>query len=163
MIENISFRSIDTSDQDFMWEMMMYASHENTLESVKINPDLARYVINWGREGDEGIIILKANNPVGAVWIRLWTEFNKGYGYINNEVPEIVIAVVPNERGKSLGTLMLTKFLNQLNSTYDTVSMSVRSDNPAVKLYKRNRFIKVEGSEIVNRIGGTSFIMKKLM
>ena len=42
---------------------------------------------------------------------------------------------------------------------FEAVSLSVRGDNTAVRLYERVGFIKIPGSEILNRTGEISFNM----
>jgi hypothetical protein len=39
------------------------------------------------------------------------------------------------------------------------VSLSVRADNPARRLYERAGFRPVAGSDVTNRVGGTSLTM----
>jgi hypothetical protein len=47
-----------------------------------------------------------------------------------------------------------------LFSRYAGMSLSVRADNPAVRLYERVGFRKVVGTESVNRVGTTSYTMR---
>lgn len=42
---------------------------------------------------------------------------------------------------------------------FPAVSLSVRADNPVVRLYERMEFTKVSGSKIVNRVGVESYNM----
>jgi predicted GNAT family N-acyltransferase len=74
---------------------------------------------------------------------------DKGFGYIDDSIPELAIAVLPEYRGRRIGTELLMKVLASAQSTYPAISLSVRADNPVVKLYQRTGFTKVEGSEIM--------------
>ena len=51
------------------------------------------------------------------------------------------------------------QILEMAKPNFSAVSLSVRADNPVVRLYERSGFVKVVGSEVVNRIGGGSFTM----
>ena len=91
--------------------------------------------------------------------MRLWLDEDKGYGYISDTIPELAIAVLPDYRGRGVGTDLLTEILSVAKNTFSAVSLSVRADNPVVRLYERQGFIKVPDSEIVNRVGVASYNM----
>ena len=146
-------------DESTLWVMLMCAARESPLAMVKANPDLARYVSGWGRKGDLGVIAAQDKTAVGAAWIRLWTENDCGYGYVAEDVPELAIAVTPEMRGKGIGSALLTKVLELAQSEFSAVCLSVRDDNPALRLYKRVGFARVAGSEVTNRTGTVSFTM----
>lgn len=152
-------RQLTEADEPILWQMLMHASHEPTLESVKAQPYLARYAADWGCVGDLGFTALVSGVPVGAAWLRLWLGAGKGFGYVNDATPELALSVLPQYRGKGLGTRLLAQVLAAARGLYPAVSLNVRADNPAVRLYQRAGFIKVEGSEIINRTGGMSFNM----
>ena len=139
--------------------MLMHASHEPTLESVKAQPYLARYAAGWGRVGDSGIVVFVSGVPVGAAWLRLWSDADKGFGYIDDATPELAMAVLPQYRYHGLGTQLLSRVLAAAKGFHSAVSLNVRANSHAVRLYQRVGFVKVAGSEIVNRTGGVSFNM----
>jgi GNAT superfamily N-acetyltransferase len=67
-----------------------------------------------GRKGDRALIAFnKDNQPVGAAWYRLFKENQKGYGYVDDNTPELGIAVIDAERGKGIGTLLIKKLFEQ--------------------------------------------------
>ena len=147
---NYIIRAATAKDELTVWEMLRYASHEPSIESVRKQPYLARYAIDWGRVGDLGCI---AQNElhIGMSWLRLWQEADKGYGYVSDTIPELAIAVLPDYRGQGVGTDLLVRILEMAKARFSAVSLSVRADNPVVRLYERTGFIKVSGSEIINR------------
>ena len=156
---NYEFRQLNEADEPIVWQMLMHASHEPTLESVKSQPALARYAAGWGRIGDAGWAGFVSGVPVGAAWWRLWSAAEKGFGYIDDATPELAMSVLPQYRGEGLGTLLLAQVLAAAKGLYPALSLNVRADNPVVRLYQRVGFVKVEGSEIINRTGGISFTM----
>ncbi len=159
MNNEFSIRLLGSQDEPILWEMLMYAAHESSLRAVKANPDLIRYVENWGRIGDTGVVIEQESVPIGAAWLRLWPSDEKGYGYINDNIPELAIALLPNFRGLGIGTKLLKQILTIAQDHFPAVSLSIRADNPALRLYQRIGFMPVADSEVINRTGGRSFTM----
>lgn len=154
-----TIRALTPEDELIVWEMMRHAAHEPSVDAVRQQPSLARYAINWGRPGDSGCVVVKDAEAIGAAWFRLWTGDDKGYGYISDDIPEVAVAVLPDYRGQGIGTALLTQLLNLANGHYPAISLNVRQDNAALRLYERLGFVKVSGSEKVNRVGGISFNM----
>jgi ribosomal protein S18 acetylase RimI-like enzyme len=115
--------------------------------------------LDWGRVGDVGYVSFADMSPIGAAWLRLWLGEEKGFGYVRDEIPELAIAVVPDFRGQGVGTKLLEQILNIAKMKYPAVSLSVRSNNPVLRLYERNGFLKIPGSDVVNRLGEVSFNM----
>jgi ribosomal protein S18 acetylase RimI-like enzyme len=152
-------RSLMVEDESIVWEMLRYAAHESSIESVRQQPYLARYALNWGRMGDLGYVALIDTIPIGAALLRLWLGEDKGFGYVKDEIPELAIAVVPEYRGQGIGSRLLTQILGTAKMKYPAISLSVRANNPVVRLYERTGFMKIPGSEVVNRAGEVSFNM----
>ena len=158
---NYIIRSIAPAHALFLWEMLYQAIYvpegsPPPPRDIVNAPELGRYVRDWGRVDDTGFIAIDAETrqPVGAVWLRLMTEENPGYGYIDDQTPELSIAVSPPHRGRGVGTLLLTRLLQETEGIYKAVLLSVSSDNPAVRLYER------AGFEVVSN-NGTSLTMKR--
>ena len=105
---------------------------------------VARYVKGWGREGDTAVVALTDGFPVGAAWYRLFAAAEPGYGFVDEETPELTIAVVPSRRGRGLGDELLTALFQALRGdSFAAVSLSVEPDNPALAFYERHGFAKV--------------------
>jgi ribosomal protein S18 acetylase RimI-like enzyme len=153
-------RSLMVEDESIVWEMLQYAAHESSIKSVRQQPYLARYALNWGRIGDLGYVASSIDpSPIGAAWLRLWLGEDKGFGYVKDEIPELAISVLPDYRGQGIGAKLLTQILDAAKIKYPAVSLSVRANNPVVRLYERTGFMKIPESEVVNRAGEVSFNM----
>ncbi len=63
-------------------------------------PEIARYVADWGRDGDLGVVAAWAGQSVGAAWLRVWRRKDKGDSYIDDDTPELSIAMLPAWRGQ---------------------------------------------------------------
>lgn len=163
-----SIRPLTQEDEPFLWQMLSEAAHlaeesESTVQAVRNHPLIAKYVKNWGRKNDFGFLAfeLNSNQPVGAVWARLFTGEEQGFGYIDDVTPELAIAVLPQHRGKGIGRQLLVSLLASAKLSYPSISLSVRSSNlDAIHLYEELGFTIIEGSETINRVGGISFTMK---
>ena len=109
----------------------------------------ARYVKGWGRPGDTVLIAVDDAFPVGAAWYRLFRRDLPGYGFVDEETPELAIAVVPSKRGHGVGDELLQELIAKARDAgYERLSLSVEPGNPARKLYERHGFAVVdEGAE----------------
>lgn len=154
-----TIRALTIEDESIVWQMLRYASHEPSVDSVQKQPSLARYASDWGRVGDVGCVAIRSTASIGAVWLRLWTQEAKGFGYVSDKIPELAMAVLPDYRGQGIGTQLLMQILEVAKNHFSAVSLNVRADNRVVRLYERAGFIKVLGSEIINRTGRVSFNM----
>ena len=119
-------RALTVEDQPIVWEMLRYASHESSLDSVQNQPYLARYASGWGRVGDVGCVATKDIAAIGASWLRLWVQEDKGFGYVSDEIPELAIAVLPNCQGQGVGTRLLMQVLAVAKGRFPAVSLNVR-------------------------------------
>jgi GNAT superfamily N-acetyltransferase len=158
-MNNCKIRVLTDRDESILWTMLMYAAHESSIDIVRENPDLSRYVRGWGRIGDLGFVAIANNQPIGAAWLRLFSDNDRGFGYIDEGIPELAIAVLPAYRDRGIGTKLLMQTIEFTKNICPAISLSVRADNPAINLYQRAGFVKVDGSEIINRTGGNSLKM----
>jgi GNAT superfamily N-acetyltransferase len=108
------------------------------------DPDLpvARYVNNWGRPGDAGLVAWE-NGPIGAAWYRLFKPDAPGFGFVDEHTPELTIAVVPSRRGGGLGGDLMQALLDRARlEGYRSISLS--AEKGMTKLYERHGFRAVE-------------------
>ena len=105
---------------------------------------LERYVAGWGRRGDDALVAIDEFQPVGAAWFRLFDADEPGYGFVDENTPELTIAIVPSRRGKGLGEQLLISLLDRAREEgYARISLSVEADNPAIRLYEQHGFTRV--------------------
>jgi ribosomal protein S18 acetylase RimI-like enzyme len=105
---------------------------------------LERYVAGWGRRGDDALVAIDEFQPVGAAWFRLFEADEPGYGFVDENTPELTIAIVPSRRGKGLGEQLLVSLLDRAREEgYARISLSVEADNPAIRLYEQHGFTRV--------------------
>ena len=123
--------------------------------------ELTRNWQNWGRPGDLGLVAESdsAGYPVSCAWVRLFSREEAGADYVGENIPELAIGTIPAARGLGVGTRVLQALLDLCRARYSGVSLSVRLDNPAIRLYERLRFRRTSASPIINRVGTESIVM----
>ena len=150
------FRIADPTDERVLRQMLYVAvfvppGATPPPRSIVMQSQLSRYVSDWGRPGDDGVIAVAAEGEaIGAAWLRLWSEEDRGYGFVDPHTPELSVAVGEEFRGRGIGTQLLQRLLERADHTHERVSLSVSTENPAIRLYARLGFTAVskEGSSM---------------
>ncbi|AYF75137.1 GNAT family N-acetyltransferase [Nocardia yunnanensis] len=157
-------RPAEPTDEKLLWAMLYEASYarENGIDSpdhLRGTPKLAHYVEGWGAAGDLGVVGGFDGVPLGAAWLRLFGPDDPAYGYVDADTPELAIGVAPEGRGTGLGTALMSALHDTAREKYDAISLSVRLENPARRLYQRLGYVDVPGSGQVNLAGTASVTM----
>jgi [ribosomal protein S18]-alanine N-acetyltransferase len=147
----IRVRDAESGDLSFLAEMLCEAAFPPEAErqpasDVFADPRLARWVKNWGRAGDLGVIATESDRLLGAAWCRLFDDSEtRERGVIDNQTPELIIAVEPSSRGVGIGGRLLTALLARVRGAgFAGISLGVGETNPAIALYERHGFVKVD-------------------
>ena len=146
--EPVEIRALHQGDQAFLREMLYQAIYvppgqERPPRKVVNDPKLRRYVERWGRAGDWGFVAHVSARPVGAAWVRQFSASAPGYGYVDDATAELSIAIVPEHRGRGIGTRLLGRLLSVARAREQDLSLSVSRGNPARRLYERLGFVPV--------------------
>lgn len=137
-----------------------------TTESILSTPELARYVAGWPRLGDHGVVAelighhgqLPAGTPVGAAWVRQGTVDEPGYGFIDEETPELVVGVQTGLRRQGIGrSLVHAVAADAAAAGVERISLSVEEANDAATLYR------ALGFELVDRRDGALTMVLDVM
>ncbi len=147
---DVAFRVWRTDDLTFLWEMLFESLHVRQGDppfprSVLDAPDIAHYLTDFGgRPGDDAqLCVDAAGNPIGAAWLRRWTSDDPGYGYVDDEIPEVGMAVMTAWRGRGIGR----RLLEDLIARHPMMSLSVDDQNArASTLYRSIGFVRVESA-----------------
>ena len=118
----------------------------------------SRYVDRWGRMGDTVVVAVDdENHRLGAAWFRLYPPGSPGYGFVDQQTPELTIAVVPAKRGKGVGGELLEALLERARAAgHAQISLSVQAESPQEAFYGRHGF------ERVDEDGGAVTMLKRL-
>lgn len=137
-----TIRPASHGDEPFIFPMLYAAlfvppGREPFSRSVLEEPQIAYYASGFGRRaGDIGFIAEAGGEPIGAAWVRLLQAEDPGYGYVDDDTPELTIAVTPEWRGQGVGTALAAKLLESV----PRMSLSSDARNPATELYRRLGF-----------------------
>ena len=136
-------RKGSAADTQFMRAMLAHAYHWH-VAGMDTEIPLSRYVDGWGRDGDLAVIAAEGRNPVGAAWCRRFSGSAPGYGFVDEQTPELTIAVVPSKRKHGIGQELLDALLARAQADgVPALSLSVENGSPAVAFYERNGFAPV--------------------
>ena len=137
------------ADLPFLQHMIVQAAfppqrippHEEALRFPHVVP----WIEGWMRAGDLGIIADDAL-PVGAAWCRRFTGHETGLaGFINHDTPVLAIAVAEQHRNRGLGAALLDELAAAARAEgIAALSLSVGRTNPAVHLYERLGWTRVD-------------------
>lgn len=161
--QEISLRELTADDAPVLREIVYHAiyvpeGYEPPPQDIVDVPAVQRYHADFGtRPGDMGCMAFKAEQvTVGAAWVRLLVGDKRGYGYVDEQTPELTIAVLPDYRGQGIGSRLLAWLLAAVEAAgYPGICLSVNWHNPARRLYKRQGFV------VVKREGDTATMLRR--
>jgi ribosomal protein S18 acetylase RimI-like enzyme len=148
-------------DVRFLRDMLHHAYYWRERNPGEGAGPVALYVKGWGRHGDTALIAIEDGFPVGAAWYRLFKRAQPGYGFVDEETPELALAVVPARRGKGIGDALLNALYERAKADgYSAVSLSVARDNEALVSYygQKHGFERVREEN-----GGDSITMRRAL
>ena len=130
--------------------MLHYALRlDEVNKSLSDIPKLAIYNEFYGfTSKDLGLYALVDNQLSGAVWIRRLNADHGSNAYIDDNIPILNIAVLPEFRGKGIGSQMIEQLFMEAGALYDNISVSVISDSPAISFYERHGFVRHDNGSV---------------
>lgn len=132
-------------DVRFLRDMLHHAYYWKERQPDAGPGPVQLYVKAWGRPGDSAVIALLDGFPVGAAWYRLFTSEPVGYGFVDQQTPELAVAVVPNARGLGVGSALMRALLERAREDgYSALSLAVdRHNEGAIGLYRQFGFVQI--------------------
>lgn len=145
----VRIRPVRPDETALIFSFLVIAARLEDFEDPKqialTDPGLTKYWQGWGREGDLGFAAESDDGlPLSCAWVRLFPREAPGYGAVAPEIPELSVAAIPSARNQGVGTAVLECLLESCRNRFPGVSLSVRKDSPAVRLYERLGFRPVE-------------------
>jgi ribosomal protein S18 acetylase RimI-like enzyme len=146
----IVLRESQHSDAPFLREMLYEAVfwrasvNRPSFEEGLAYPDVSKSLADWGeRDGDTAVVATINSIPVGAAWLRFWTDGNFIRGYVDESTPVLVIAVHRDYRHQGIGGRMIDWLIDYASKhAIQRISLSVSKDNYAINLYRQQGFLE---------------------
>lgn len=156
----IEVRPIRPSEVPLLREFLFLAIHQPDetypiSRKVLDDPQVAAYIEDWGRPEDRCLVAVVEANVVGAVWTRILSGPVRGFGNIDTHTPEFAISVLPEYRGRGVGSRLMRDMIAWLRRDGAArASLSVQRSNPARHLYERLGFetVKAGSDELVMKL-----------
>ena len=143
-MDSLILRELTNRDEGFLRSLVWLAARWDDAQPPpqpsSLPVGLERYVCDFGGPTDRGLLARRDGSPVGACWIR---ERIHGYGFVDDDVGELSMAVVPQMRGSGIGRALLS---GVLDVEAGPISLSVDARNPARRLYESFGFARVSES-----------------
>jgi ribosomal protein S18 acetylase RimI-like enzyme len=156
-------RRATTADLPFLELMLVEATNWDGLRgttraSVEQDSSAWRYLEGWPRATDFGIVAIDGAVAVGAGWARFLLHGDAGYGYVDDAIPELTLAVAEEARGRGVGTDVLGGLIESARGlVLPGLSLSVEDGNAgARKLYEK------AGFTVVGRNGNSDTMLLRL-
>jgi ribosomal protein S18 acetylase RimI-like enzyme len=125
-------------------------------KTIIFEPILHHYIKDFGGKDDICMVAQIHDTLIGAVWSRLFSNDERGYGFVDIDTPEISMAIEVQHRNSGVGAVLLYDFLGKLcERGYKQASLSVDLRNYAFPFYRKMGF------EIVRAEGNTAVMVYK--
>jgi len=161
-VTDIRLRLVEPQESALIFSFLTLAARMKEsgepIQKALVDEQLTKYWLGWGRPADLGVVAVRSLDalPLSCAWLRQLPEGDEGY--VATGVLELAFGTIESERGRGVGSQTLMALLERARSVALGVSLSVRAENPAVRLYQRLGFRTT--SQIVNRVGGQSLTMQ---
>ena len=111
------FRPTTPADGPFLRQMTYEAiqwrdGDRAPIDEVMARPEFSMIIADWGRPGDSGLVALDEHNePIGAAWYRTFPTHHHAFGFVDESIPEVAIALRRDKREQGLGSALLQSLL----------------------------------------------------
>ena len=132
--------------EEFLFQAIFQKDPENPIPFEEIyKPSLQVYIKDFGDKPDDHCLCAVENGQVvGAVWVRIIP----GFGSVDDKTPEFAISLLPEARGKGIGTELMRAMLRHLKvQGYEKTSLAVQKANYAVRMYEKVGFKTIDENE----------------
>ena len=112
---------------------------------IIMQPELQVYIKGFGEQDGDICLVAECDSKiVGAVWVRIMND----YGHVSNDMPSLAISLLPEYRGKGIGTALMQSMIKMVSQQgYKGISLSVQKQNYAAKMYRKLGFNTIENKD----------------
>ncbi|HET7773193.1 MAG TPA: GNAT family N-acetyltransferase [Burkholderiaceae bacterium] len=137
----LHLRPLLASDQPRLWHWLHIALWDPPpapLRPIEVlqHPGVRIYAEDWGAPTDVGVVAVVDGQDAGACWMRQVPN-QQGLGYIDDETPQLGIALEPPFQRRGFGKpLMHAALAAAWARGYRQVALTVHPQNPARFMYE---------------------------
>jgi len=136
-VSGVVIRRGDKLDVPFLRSLLAFAYGWHVAAFDTFDISIYHYVDAWGRPGDAAFIAAESGHPIGAAWYRLFTSARPGFGFVDEETPEMTVVVIPARQGQGIGSELVDAVLDRAEEEgFPAVSVSVQrghADEPLLR------------------------------
>ena len=122
------------------WEATPERPHPSLADLLN-RPEYAIYIEDWGRSGDRCIVATVDETVAGGIWCRLFKSDRPSLGFIDEQTPELGLAVFGGFRRAGLATALVAALVAQARlDGRSGLSLEVTNGNPARHVYEAAGF-----------------------
>jgi GNAT superfamily N-acetyltransferase len=147
----LTIRRAGPADADFLADMLVEAANwrpegKRSRADTLADPLLGHYIDGWPRPGDLGVVAELDGAPAGAAWVRFFPASGPAYGFVAPDVPELVIGLRAECRGRGAGRALLRELAGAARAAgIRQISLSAGRANYAHRLYLAEGYRVVGG------------------
>lgn len=128
-----------------------------SLEDLDGRPELAHYYTEFDASRDFGFAAVEGDAVLAIAWVVFLPADDPGYGFVDDDVPELSITTFEGYRGRGLGAAVLDAVAEEARRRrVPGISLSVEDGNRARHLYER------AGFRVVGRNGNADTMLLRL-
>ena len=154
----MELRPVSAADLTFLAEMTLLAAFPPgpLPKGASAMPHVTRWLEDWGRPGDAGVVAWQDGERIGAAWCRVLADVVARDANCR-PLPELAISVAPAHRSRGGGARLLDGLARAAwEAGHRALSLTVNEQNPARRLYER------AGFQVVGRNGSRLTMVKPL-
>lgn len=152
MLDDVVFRELTAAESALLTtatlENLNWCGERFSAIDVNTRSEFVHYTILDPCRGDFGWVAEARNEAIGVVWAQHLPPGDPGYGFLDEDTPEVGLWVREDWRGRGLGRALLRCAQGDARTQQvPRISLSVEADNHAKKLYLAEGFVDVPGRE----------------
>ena len=157
----VTLRLVEPAESELIFSFLTIAARMaesgEPIQKALTDKQLTKYWQHWGSVADLGVVAIRDLDavPISCAWLRQLPSDDAGY--FADGILELALGTVAEERGRGIGARTLAHVIELSRAKASGISLSVRAENPAVRLYRKLGFQTV--SELTNRVGTQSLTM----
>ena len=129
-MSDVVIRRGDKLDLPFLRSLLAFAYGWHVAAFDTFDISIYHYVDAWGRPGDAALIASEGGHPVGAAWYRLFPASRPGFGFVDDQTPEMTAVVISARQGQGIGTRLVAALLERAKEEGYPAAVGVRAARP---------------------------------